>query len=121
MARKILVVDDSPDILFFCETVLRAVGYEVATAADGVAGMAALEAGRPDLLILDVMMEEVDTGFKLAHRAAALYPDLAIVLLSSLSGPAPRVFDTSDLPVRDMLEKPVSPETLVARVRKIIG
>ena len=62
MSKKILVVDDDPDILDAVTMILESQGYQVVTARDGVEGLANLKAEKPDLLILDLLMPKMD-GF----------------------------------------------------------
>jgi CheY-like chemotaxis protein len=68
MPKKILIVDDDKDLLASLERVLRTKGYEVVSAASGAEGLKALEAHKPDLIILDVMMETDTAGFEVADR-----------------------------------------------------
>ncbi len=62
MPRKILVVDDDPDILDAITMILESQGYVVVTARDGVDGLATFKAEKPDLMLLDLMMPKMD-GF----------------------------------------------------------
>ncbi|HNV04041.1 MAG TPA: response regulator, partial [Vicinamibacterales bacterium] len=64
---KILVVDDDPDITFALSLFLKREQHEVRTAANRDEGMAALEAFSPDLMVLDVMMEQPDDGIAMAQ------------------------------------------------------
>ncbi len=66
MAKKILIVDDDRDLVASLERVLRGNGYDVATAYSGAEGLRALLAERPDLVVLDVMMETDTAGFEAA-------------------------------------------------------
>ena len=119
--KKILVVDDDPNICLFCRTVLSAEGHQVFTAASAREGLALAEAERPDLVILDVMMEEVDSGFQVARALAAQRADLPIIMLSSIAGAAGKVFDTSTLPVAQLVDKPIDPAVLQRKVRALLG
>ncbi len=56
MANKILVVDDEPNIVLSLEFLMKQAGFQVRTAADGEAALAAIAAEQPDLVLLDVMM-----------------------------------------------------------------
>ena len=61
-----------------------------------------------DFILLDVMMEEVDTGCKMAQDIASLKPETPIVILSSFADAAQQMFDTSALPVKEYLQKRIS-------------
>ena len=60
MKKKIMVVDDEDDILHFLELVLREKGYEVATASSGHEALTRAQMVRPDLILLDIMMPQMD-------------------------------------------------------------
>ena len=64
---RVLVVDDEPSIRELVQTVLRYEGFEVATAADGRSALTELERFRPDLVVLDVMLPDLD-GFEVQQR-----------------------------------------------------
>jgi DNA-binding response OmpR family regulator len=117
-ARNILVIDDDDDVLAYCRLVLEREGYVVRTASTAAEGLAAIKASAPALVILDVMMEEADSGFTLARTIGATLP---VILLSSISGAAADLFDTSTLPVKEMLQKPVPPNVLLEKVGRLLG
>lgn len=134
MAKKILIVDDDKDLVASLEQVLLAKGYEVASAADGVEGLKALEAEKPDLVILDVMMETDTAGFEVADRIRSRRPtskyhafkDIPIIILTAINQVTNSRFsmDQSDsfLPgVNDFLTKPVDIDELLEKVAKNLG
>ncbi|HEY8383693.1 MAG TPA: PAS domain S-box protein [Microvirga sp.] len=83
----ILVVDDDPDMRRILVASLHALGYRVAEAGDGEAGLAALDAGRPDLLVVDFAMPGMN-GVEVAKGARERHPDLPIVFASGYSDTA---------------------------------
>jgi DNA-binding response OmpR family regulator len=127
MPHKILVVDDDPDILEAISMILESQGYKVATARDGVEGLANLKAEKPDLLILDLLMPKMD-GFAVCKELQdprwAKYKDIPILILTSVREEASRrryELETGlELDVDDYVEKPVSPDTLLERVGRLI-
>jgi two-component system alkaline phosphatase synthesis response regulator PhoP len=127
MQRKILVVDDDPDILEAISMILESQGYQVVTARDGVEGLANLKAEKPDLMILDLLMPKMD-GFavckELQDSRWAKYRDIPILILTSVREEASRrryELETGlELDVADYVEKPVSPDTLLERVGRLI-
>lgn len=134
MAKKILIVDDDKDLVASLEQVLRASGYEVASAANGAEGLKALEAEKPDLVILDVMMETDTAGFEVAdrirsRRATSKYlpfKDIPIIILTAINQVTNSRFsmDQGDsfLPsVNDLLTKPVDIDELLDKVAKGLG
>jgi len=127
MPHKILVVDDDPDILEAISMILESQGYKVATARDGVEGLANLKAEKPDLLVLDLMMPKMD-GFAVCKELQdprwAKYKGIPILILTSVREEASRrryELETGlELDVDDYVEKPVSPDTLLERVGRLI-
>lgn len=120
-AQRILVIDDDPDVGIFCSAVLGKAGYAVECAAGAQEGLAAVRRAPPDLVILDVMMEEADSGFQAACTLAKEQPKLPILLFSSIARAAGQVFDTSALPVSEVVEKPIQPQDLVKTVGRLLA
>ena len=122
MAR-ILVVDDDPDIRFAVSLCLRKEGYDVQTAATRSEGMAALKSDRPDLLILDVMMEQPDDGIAMAQELRRTGQSLPIVMLTSVGKVTGMHFDKDSelVPVDAFFEKPVRPEELLHKVQELLA
>jgi CheY-like chemotaxis protein len=119
--KKILVIDDDPTICMVCRTVLESGGYQVFTAATASEGLSLADSERPDLVILDIMMEEVDSGFQAARTLQARQPGLPILMLSSIAGASSQVFDTSSLPVKQLLDKPIEPALLLRKVSHLLA
>ena len=127
MQHKILVVDDDPDILDAITMILESQGYQVVTARDGVEGLASLRAGKPALMILDLLMPKMD-GFAVCKELQdprwAKYRDIPILILTSVREEASRrryELETGlELDVDDYAEKPISPDVLLERVGRLI-
>lgn len=119
---KILIVDDDPDIVESLALVLKAEGYEVASAASRKEAMAGVEAEKPDLVILDVMMEEADDGFVVAQDLRRNGVKTPIIILSSIGHVTGYKYgrDAEVAPVDDFVSKPVAPAELLARVKAIL-
>jgi len=113
--KTILVIDDDPDVHFFCRSVLEAEGYQVETAASGAAGIKLAEELSPDLIILDIMMERIDTGYTVVEKIGGRFP---ILIFSSMLNASDEAFDPSAVAYRDVVRKPIDAQTLLAKVRK---
>lgn len=110
---KILVVDDEPNILEFLELGLRNEGFEVETAADGMAAISALNHFHPHLVILDVMMPGMD-GFEVC-RMLKKSENVAVIMLTAKDEVDDRVKGLN-LGADDYMAKPFSFEELLARI-----
>ena len=125
--RKILIVDDDPDILAAIGAVLEARNYEVATARDGEEGLARLNEEKPDLMILDLLMPRKD-GFAVCKELKdprwSKYSDMPILILTSVREEVSRrryELETGlSLDVDDYVEKPIDPFLLVERVENLM-
>jgi CheY-like chemotaxis protein len=126
--KKILIVDDDIDLTSALQTLLESQNYDVSTAANKEEGMEKLKADRPDLAILDVMMEAWQDGFELAReiKADPEYKDLPILMLTGVEEKTGLDFkseagDDEWLPVNGFLNKPVEPQVLLAEIKKFIA
>jgi two-component system, OmpR family, alkaline phosphatase synthesis response regulator PhoP len=111
---KILVVDDEPSIVNLVQAYLKPEGYEVFTAADGVAGLKAARAFKPDLVILDVMLPGMD-GLELLTKLRR-ESDVYVIMLTARTEETDKIVGLS-VGADDYVTKPFSPRELVARVK----
>jgi two-component system OmpR family response regulator len=117
-AVRILVVDDEPNIVDVISMALRYEGFQVESAANGAAAIAAVASHRPQLLVLDVMLPDFD-GFEVARRLAAAHVDLPIIFLTARDSTEDKVHGLT-VGGDDYVTKPFSLEELVARIRTIL-
>ncbi|PTL58510.1 response regulator transcription factor [Paraconexibacter algicola] len=117
-SHRVLVVDDEPNIADVVAMALRYQGFEVETAGDGKAALDAVRSFKPDLMVLDIMLPDME-GFEVAERLGAQRASLPIVFLTAR--------DSTEDKVRglttggdDYVTKPFSLEELVARIRTIL-
>lgn len=120
MAKKVLIIDDDMDFRETSKIVLESKGYQVVEADSGKSGLEKIQYEKPDFILLDVMMEEVDTGCKIADDIAALNIETPVVILSSFADAAKQIFDTSQVPVKEYLQKPLKSDDLLAVVKRYI-
>ncbi len=103
----ILCVDDDPDILEFLQIVLEAEGFAFAGAGSAEEGLQVYRRQSPDLLILDLMMEEVDAGTGMVKELKRLGNQAPIVLLSSVGDNLSMTTDYASLGLAGVFQKPV--------------
>ena len=113
----IAVIDDDPDIREASTLVLNAKGHKVITASNPKDGYDIVKNQSPDLIILDVMMDEPDDGFFLAQKFRRENIKTPILMYTSVSKTVGMDFGKSDMvPVDDFVEKPITPELLITKV-----
>jgi cyclic di-GMP phosphodiesterase len=122
--KTVLLVDDDEVFVDAVSAVLET-RYCVVTAANGTEGLARVREAVPDLIVLDVMMDHLSEGFDVA-RALRTDPGTADIPIIMLTG-VDQVYnvrmevDESWVPSDRYLEKPISPEALLAHVAELIG
>jgi two-component system alkaline phosphatase synthesis response regulator PhoP len=117
---RILVVDDEPDILELVGYIMEREGFKVSTASNGSDALSVAKVKKPDLIILDVMMPDLD-GIEVCHQLRAI-PEFDNTFIAFLTA---RGEDYSQIAgfeagADDYIIKPIRPKTLVARVRSIL-
>ncbi len=127
MAKKILLVDDDLDFIEINRIILEANGYEIDTAASASKALEKLKSSDYDLAIIDLIMEELDSGFTVAYgiRDSERTRNMPILMLTSAQEKTGFTFELSRdqewMKVDDFAAKPLNASELVARVQKLIG
>ena len=121
MRPYILSVDDEHDVTDLVSFHLTRAGCDVATAANGRDALLAIHRRRPDLLLLDLMLPDLD-GFGVCEilRRDPTTATIPVILLTAWATPDARNFGL-DLGALDYLTKPFSPKELTARVQQILN
>ncbi len=129
--KKILIIDDDPDLRLALRLPLESAGYAISEADSMAAGKTMVKEVKPDLIILDVMMDTTTAGFQFALDLHSPDPssefkefrNIPIVMLTAIHTTTPLRFapDEDYLPVQTFLEKPIEPEVLLATVKKMLG
>ena len=122
---KVLLVDDDVAFLKATSLLLDAAGFEVVTAEDGRAGLAAAREHKPDVAVCDVIMGRPDEGFALARaiRADETLADVRLLVLTGAGQQYQMLFEPDDLwlPVDKVLEKPATGDQLAAEIRSLLA
>ncbi len=115
---KLLVVEDEPNIRELLSTSLRFAGFEVHTAGDGATALKLAESERPDLLVLDVMLPDMD-GFAVTRRLRDQGRQMPVLFLTARDGTDDKVMGLT-VGGDDYVTKPFSLEEVVARIRAVL-
>jgi two-component system KDP operon response regulator KdpE len=113
---RILVIDDEARILSFLSSKLKASGYEVLTAGNGLEGLEQAQAQEPDLIVLDLIMPKMD-GLEMLKQLRS-FSAVPVIILTAKSADADRIKGLQ-LGADDYLPKPFNPDELVARIEAI--
>jgi len=116
---KVLVVDDEKDMRDIMEFLLQKEGHQVVTAFNGKVALEVVDSARPDLIVMDIMMPEMD-GYTAQSRLFE-NPDtrsIPVIILTSKSKTKDLLTQSSN--VVSFLEKPFDPKTLVEKVREVL-
>jgi CheY-like chemotaxis protein len=129
--KHILIVDDDPDQRLTVRLPLEAAGYQVTEAKSSDEGLEMVKKVKPDLIVLDVMMDTTTAGFQLAialknpdsDSEYKEFRDTPIIMLTAIHTTTPLRFspDEDYLPVQEFFEKPVDPEKLLAKIKELLG
>ena len=129
---KILLVDDDPDVVELVRITLEANGYQFYRAENGPAGLKMVKEIRPDLIILDVMMDSTTEGFQVSYQLRSNDPkseyrefsQIPIIMMTGISQKMHMQFspdqDGDYLPVDEFLEKPVRVDPLLEKIKKLL-
>ncbi len=124
--RTILVVDDDEDFRAQLELQLSAAGFAVIAVEGEAQALEALRTVRPDLAIVDLMMERLDSGFSLAYRLKKLEPPVPVVMVTGVAAETGLDFSTATdgerawVKADAMLTKPVRFEQLAREVDRLL-
>lgn len=124
---RILIIDDDLDLVEAMKVILESRKYQVEAAGNGEEGLKKAKESKPDLVILDVMMESMDKGFEVAkdlkkEQGLNLIPILMLTAIKERTGLgfAKEAGDPDWLPVDDYCEKPLKPDELIRKVDSLL-
>jgi len=124
--RKIMIIDDDPDYLGQMVVIIEGLGFEAITAESQKEGEQLLEETKPDLAIVDLMMENKDSGFILSYKLKQKYPETPVILASAVTAETGLNFniETTDdktwIKADKFLEKGIRPDQLEREINKLL-
>jgi CheY-like chemotaxis protein len=122
--KTILIVDDDEDFVFLEKTQFEAAGYKVLTAHNAADAMKAVQATRPDIALLDLMMEKPDVGFTLCYHIKKMDPTIPVIMITSVASETGIDFDASTdeerawIKADALLRKPIRFEQLEREIKR---
>ena len=121
MAKRVLLVDDEPNIVLLIEARLRANGYDVVSAVDGLMALEMVKKEKPDLIILDLMLPKMD-GYKVCGllKKDLRYSKIPILLFTARAQEAD-VRLGQEVGADAYLTKPFEPKTLLSKIQELLG
>ncbi len=123
--KRVLIVDDDVDFVKLYSLFLRNKGLEVSASYSAAEAMEALKAARPDVVVLDVMMEHFDSGFNVSRKIKEQHPGLPVILMTAIGQETgldfkPRTPEERSVMHADaFLDKSASPEDLLAKISEL--
>jgi DNA-binding response OmpR family regulator len=124
--KRILIVDDDPDFAATIAKILTTARYEVEKAGSLQEGMKAVEERKPDLILLDVMMEKYDDGFNMCYdlKHDERYKSIPVIMITAVTEVTGLKFspdtDGEYLQAEGYLRKPINAEVLLERVASLL-
>lgn len=124
--KSILIADDDFDYLLQMKNAIKQMGFEVITADTQKEAETIIEKTRPDLAILDLMMENQDSGFILCHKIKNRYPDVPIIIASAVTAETGMIFDVASQQEQDwikadlFLDKGIRMDQLHKEINKLL-
>ena len=119
--RVILCIDDDRDFLDSMRAILEAGGYHMVEALSAEEGLKVYQQANPDLIIVDLMMEEIDAGTRFVTQLRAGGSKAPIYMLSSVGDALGATTDYSTLGLDGVFQKPIEPKKLLATLKAKLG
>lgn len=116
--KRILIVDDEPDVVTFIERTLKNEGFDVSLAYDGISALEAAESEQPDMILLDIMMPMM-SGYEVCQQLKAnpRTQDIKVLCVSSAHSEDARD-RTQQVGAVGLVMKPFTPAELIAQIRR---
>lgn len=124
--KTILLVDDDPDYLFQQKMELESEGFNIITAETRKIAKELLKELKPDIAIVDLMMEEMDAGFVLSYEIKKKYPDVPVIMVTAVTGKTGMEFDSVTPDEKHWIKadmiftKPVRTEQLLKEIKRLL-
>jgi len=124
--KTVFIVDDDADYLFQMKTMVEKMGFEALTACGQKEAEEMITGIKPDLYILDLMMENQDSGFILSHKIKKLWPDVPVIIATAITSETGMSFsvesddDKKWIKADKYIEKGIRPDQLHREINKLL-
>lgn len=120
--RRVVVIEDEPDMIDLIKLILERNNFEVIGADGGVQGLEAVRREKPDLVLLDLMMPDME-GWEVYQRMRAEEElnAIPVVVITAKAQSVDKVLGLTIARVEDYITKPFSPQDLIERVEKVLS
>lgn len=124
--KTVFIVDDDADYLFQMKTMVEKMGFEALTACGQKEAEEMLNDVKPDLYILDLMMENQDSGFILSHKIKKLWPDVPVIIATAITSETGMSFSVESdddkrwIKADKYIEKGIRPDQLHREINKLL-
>ncbi len=119
-SKKVLIVDDEPDTLELIKLVLESDGFKTQLAMSGKEALVQIAASKPDLVLLDIMMPDMD-GWDVFRKIKEKNPEIPIAILTAKSQNIDKLLGLYVLKANDYIIKPFGKNELIDKVKKLTG
>lgn len=110
---KVLVADDDYDILASTFTMLKSKGFDIVTAGSGKEALLKFAECKPDIILLDLMMEKFDTGVTVCKKIRETDKNVKIFLISAVGEESSNIPEAKEIGFNSMMTKPITPDKLL--------
>ena len=117
--KKVLIVDDEPDTLELVKLVLESRGFKTMLASSGIEALAQINIQKPDLVLLDIMMPDMD-GWDVFRKIKEIDPKIPIAILTAKAQNIDRFLGLHVLKADDYITKPFGKNELIDKVKKLV-
>lgn len=116
--KKVLIIDDDIDIINTYSVILKNNNFKVCSAQNTDDGFKLINKHKPDLIVLDIMMEQPDSGFLFLNEMKEKNLNIPVILSSSIAKATANILDVSQLNIKTILQKPVDLDDLIDKIKK---
>jgi len=122
MAKRILIVDDEPDILDLATVRLKKIGYEIIKAVDAEEAIGIIQKTTPDLILLDLLLPKMQGDeFCKKLKSDDKFKNIPVILFTASAIRTSLPGEVEEMGADDCIIKPFDPEELLGKVKKFIG